>query len=123
MRESSLSRRNAAKRAIAMPIAALFAVGLFAAADVAATAPAQAACTAISTKGGGTPSWTRSKSNDCAGNVQARVYRYISSYPTAYDGPQSRNSYRSATGGTAAGHSMRIQIAAGGTAWTHWASF
>ncbi len=99
-------------------------VGAIALSGVVGVMPANAACTALGTKGDtGSLSWTRAKSNDCAGNVQARVLRYISSYPTATDGPKSRNSYVSATGGTGAGHALRIQTTAGGSTWTNWDYF
>ncbi|WP_297751447.1 hypothetical protein [uncultured Tessaracoccus sp.] len=87
--------------------------------------PASAACTAQGSKGDTSSlSWTRAMSNDCAGNVQARVKRYVQSFQTITDGPKSRNSYVSASEGSAgAGHALRIQIAAGGSTWTAWDYF
>lgn len=89
-----------------------------------AVVPANAACQGLGTKGySGSSSWTRAMSNDCAGNVQARVMRYIASSPTSSYGPKSRNSYVSASGGTAAGNALRIQISAGSKDWNGWQYF
>ena len=100
-------------------------VGAIALSGVVGVMPANAACTALGTKGDtGSLSWTRAKSNDCAGNVQARVMRYIANYPTITDGPKSRNSYVSATGAVSgAGHGLRIQLSAGSSSWNDWMYF
>lgn len=119
----SPARLSASVRIAACTAIAALAIGTVGISVVGSAEPAQAACTAIGTKGGGTPSWTRAQSNDCAGNVQSRVYRYIQYSPTAYDGPQSRNSYVQAGAGVPSGHAMRIQVAPGGSAWTSWSSF
>lgn len=63
--------------------------------------------------------WTRTDTGTCY-KSQARIYRYISSYPTAYDGPQSRtSSYISSSAGTNAGHAGRAQ-GASGAPWSVW---
>ncbi len=50
--------------------------------------------------------------------------RYIANYPTITDGPKSRNSYVSATGGVSgAGHGLRIQLSAGSSSWNDWMYF
>ncbi len=87
--------------------------------------PASAACDALASKGDTSSlSWTRARSNDCAGNVQALVKRMVQSFQTTTYGPQSRNSYVTASEGSAgAGHALRIQIAAGGSTWTAWGYF
>lgn len=54
--------------------------------------------------------WTRSYTNNCTSS-QARIDRYITSYPTTYLGPWSSNSsYVSSSAGTNAGNYVRANL-------------
>ncbi len=81
-------------------------------------------CTALGAKANyGSWGWTKAWSNNCAGNVQARVMRYHQYSPTSSYGPRLRYSYVERHGGTGAGHALRIQISAGSGSWTDWRYF
>lgn len=87
---------------------------LFGLAFIAQPAVAAGDCNTKSTK---TKTTTTANS---ACTAQARIYRYVSSYPTAYDGPKANFSKVTASNGTEAGHATRTYYGGG---WTWWYNF
>lgn len=74
---------------------------------LAAPAQAHTSCSVGGDKGA---NWTRSYTNNCTSS-QARIDRYISSYPTTYLGPwSSSSSYVSSSSGTNSGNYVRANL-------------
>lgn len=81
---------------------------------VAQPASAEGDCNTKSTK---TKTSTTAKS---ACTAQARIYRYVSVYPTAIDGPKATYSKAESSAGSEAGHATRTYYGGG---WTWWYNF
>lgn len=97
------------------PRAIIFAVSL---ASAAVLVPSQTASahTSCSVGGNKTSTSTTAYANDCT-SAQARIDRYISSYPTSYYGSWGATSYVSATGGVNSGNYVRANLHGEINAW------
>ncbi|WP_157432201.1 hypothetical protein [Agromyces italicus] len=109
MKFSSLKRA-----AVAGGAALLLAGGL----TITAAAPANAICSWTPSKGS---TWTGLNPNGCTSTSrgQARIYRYLASFPTAYDSAIMANDYAyvSNSSGTNAGHAARVGTSSGMDGW------
>lgn len=99
---------------ISRAVALIAAAGVLSFTLVAQPASAEGDCNTKSTK---TKTSTTAKS---ACTAQARIYRYISVYPSRFDGPKGKVSTISETAGVEAGHATRTYYGGG---WTWWYNF
>lgn len=80
--------------------------------EVVSAEPAHAACTPTKSRGGNTPSWTRSYKGSCAGLTQAQVMRWVvdgGSPIKFFNGPKKVTSYVESSAGSAHGHAFSYQ--------------